>query len=184
MKPTQQLVEEHDSIKDMLDVLAKVSDALESDGKVEPDHLEQIVEFIRKFADRCHHGKEEDLLFSAMEEAGFSTVEGPIAVMLAEHVVGRDHVSKMAQAASDYREGDESSISRFVDNARGYISLLRDHIHKEDNILYPMADSRLTDEDQSVLEREFKRVNEDSIGAQEIRRLLALKDDLKSIYLS
>ncbi|HJM85199.1 MAG TPA: hemerythrin, partial [Candidatus Marinimicrobia bacterium] len=71
----------------------------------------------------------------------------------------------------------------FVDNARGFVYLLRDHIYKENNILYPMADSRLTDEDQSKLEREFQRVNEESIGLEKIEYLLGLKDELKSVYL-
>ena len=182
MKPTEQLVEEHESITAMLDITAKVCDNLESGQEVPSDHLEQIVEFIREFADRCHHGKEEDLLFSTMEEAGFSSEEGPIAVMLSEHTVGRDYVKKMAEAATSYREGDRKVIPTFVDNARGFVYLLRDHIYKENNILYPMADSRLTDEDQSKLEREFQRVNEESIGLEKIEYLLGLKDKLKSVY--
>ena len=73
----------------MLKILDKVCARLESKEKVDPEHLEPIVEFFRVFADKCHHGKEEDLLFPEMEKAGVPKEMGPIGVMLAEHQQGR-----------------------------------------------------------------------------------------------
>lgn len=70
MRPTEELVTEHNAIKRMLDILERVSRRLEIGETVDAEHLERIVDFIRGFADRCHHGKEEDLLFPEMEEAG------------------------------------------------------------------------------------------------------------------
>lgn len=61
---------EHEATKLMLRVLGKVCETFESQQEANPEHLEQMVEFIEIFADRCHHGKEEDLLFRALEEGG------------------------------------------------------------------------------------------------------------------
>ncbi len=78
MTPTEQLKEEHQGIQLMLSILEKVCQRLESGGKVETGHLEKVLEFIQVFADKCHHGKEEDLLFPEMEKAGIPKEQGPI----------------------------------------------------------------------------------------------------------
>jgi len=98
MTPAEQLKEEHQGILLMLRILEKVAAKLEAEEKVERNHLERIVEFFRVFADKCHHGKEEDLLFPAMEKAGVPKEGGPIGVMLAEHQQGRGHIRGMAEA--------------------------------------------------------------------------------------
>ncbi|MEM3061405.1 MAG: hemerythrin domain-containing protein, partial [Candidatus Bathyarchaeia archaeon] len=82
--------------------MEKVCEKLDSGERVEPGHLEQVLEFIKFFADKCHHGKEEDLLFPAMEEAGIPKGGGPIGMMLTEHAMGRGYVKAMSKAAEEY----------------------------------------------------------------------------------
>jgi hemerythrin-like domain-containing protein len=83
MRPTEELRAEHDGILVMLKILERVSGQLTSPSTVELKHLDQILEFLKVFVDRCHHGKEEDILFPALEEAGIPRRGGPIGVMLA-----------------------------------------------------------------------------------------------------
>jgi hemerythrin-like domain-containing protein len=85
MKPTEQLKEEHEAIKIVLGILSNVSKKLAARETVNQEDLGRILEFIETFADTCHHGKEEDLLFVAMENVGIPRDRGPIAVMLREH---------------------------------------------------------------------------------------------------
>src|SRR5512137_1052010 len=106
MKPTEQLKEEHREIELMLKILEKACKKLESGEKVSPEHLEKIVEFIRVFVDKCHHAKEEDQLFPAMEEAGIPKQGGPIGVMLLEHDMGRESVREMSEVLRKYKSGD------------------------------------------------------------------------------
>jgi len=183
MKPTENLKNEHQAIKLMLTILEEVGKKIESGKEIDPEHLEKILDFIRVFADKCHHGKEEDLLFPAMEEAGIPREGGPIGVMLMEHTMGRDFVKAMGEAARKYEKGDRKASSQFVENARKYTSLLSQHIDKEDNILYPMAERRLSEEKQGELLRDFDRIEREIIGPgkhEEFHRLLEL---LKKIYL-
>ncbi len=70
------------------------------------------------FADQCHHGKEEDLLFPAMEAAGIPRESGPIGVMLEEHNIGRQYVRGMAEAVSGYRAGETQAGRAFAQNAK------------------------------------------------------------------
>src|SRR5512147_1720406 len=96
--PSQQLKDEHEGILLMLVILGKACAKLEKQQKVDLNHLEQMVDFFKIFADKCHHGKEEDLLFPEMEKAGIPKERGPIGVMLVEHGKGRDYVRGMNEA--------------------------------------------------------------------------------------
>jgi hemerythrin-like domain-containing protein len=82
MKATQQLRAEHEGIQLMLRILEAICRKLEAGERVNPDHMEGIIEFFRVFVDHCHHGKEEELLFPVMEAAGVIKQGGPLGVML------------------------------------------------------------------------------------------------------
>lgn len=183
MSLTEQLKEEHETIKLMLMILEKVCEKLGSKEKINPEHLEKIVEFIKVFADKCHHGKEEDLLFPAMEEAGIPKEGGPIGVMLVEHNMGRNYVKGMSEAVALYKTGDRTVSSKIVENARNYIKLLTPHINKEDNILYLMADMRLSKDKQEELLEKFEKVESELIGAGKHEEFHQLLNNLKQLYL-
>jgi len=183
MQSTETLKAEHRGIERMLRILAQVSDRLEAGESVEGADLEQMVEFFQVFADRCHHAKEEDLLFVALEAEGIPRQGGPIGVMLHEHTMGRRYVQGMAQAAATYRSGDYSVGPRFAENARAYIALLRDHIEKEDNVLYPIADARLGPEEDRALVEGFEQVEEERIGQGRHEEFHQLLDRLEETYV-
>lgn len=182
MRPTEQLTEEHTTIKSMLQILEKVCQKLDSGIEVNPQHLAQIIEFIKVFADKCHHGKEEDLLFPELEQAGMPRNGGPIGTMLVEHNIGREYVKGMSEAITQYQAGDRSASPRFVDNARSYIALLTQHIDKEDHGLFPAADMRLSKEKQEQLLEGFEKVEQDVIGAGRHEEFEKLLNHLKEVY--
>lgn len=183
MIATEQLIEEHEVIKLMLSIMEEICKKLESGEKVNSDHLERIVEFIRVFADKCHHSKEEELLFPAMEEAGVPKEGGPIAVMLIEHNYGREYVKGMSQAISKYKSGDTGASAEIVNNARGYIELLTQHIYKENNILYPIADKFLSEKKQKELHEDFERIEIERIGEGTHEKFHELIHQLQDVYL-
>ncbi|OGD18041.1 MAG: hemerythrin [Candidatus Aminicenantes bacterium RBG_16_63_16] len=182
MKPTETLKTEHKAILLMLEVTESVGRKLESGENIPAEHLTKIVDFIRGFADKCHHAKEEDLLFPAMEKTGIPRQGGPIGVMLAEHTQGREYVRMMKEAAEKYAAGDKKAGLQFAENARHYAALLSQHIHKEDNILYPIADARLSPQAQSSLEKDFERVEEEVVGAGQHEEYHRLLEKLEKIY--
>jgi hemerythrin-like domain-containing protein len=184
MNATNVLKEEHQAILRALRVLDTISAQVEAGKPLPVEDLDRIVEFIRVFADRCHHGKEEDLLFVEMERAGIPRQRGPLGVMLAEHQYGRDYVKGMAQALEAYKAGDKRAAAEVARNARGYTSLLAQHIDKEDNILYPMAEQCLAPAKDAELMREFERVEQERIGPGRHEAFHALLDRLEKTYLS
>jgi hemerythrin-like domain-containing protein len=175
MKPTAELSHEHEAILEMIRILGKMADRLDAGRAVHPSDLEQAVEFIRIFADKCHHAKEEGHLFPEMEKAGIPRERGPIGVMLAEHEAGRKHVAAMAGALAGIRKGDRKAAQAFAAAARGYGQLLSQHILKEDRVLYPMADARLSPDQQESLEACFADIERNIVGEgkhEEFHRLL------------
>lgn len=183
MTPTDELKEEHQGILLMLKILDKVCVKLESKEKVDPDHLERIVEFFRVFADKCHHGKEEDLLFPEMEKSGVPKERGPIGVMLIEHDQGRAFVKGMGEAATRYKKGGSTGLAEFTKNARDYIALLTQHINKENNILFPMGDRVVSREKQEELVEAFETLEREKIGAGTHEKFHQLLHHLQEVYL-
>jgi hemerythrin-like domain-containing protein len=184
MKATELLMQEHAAIKQSLMILNKMCDKLQSGELVDRSHLEQIVDFIRNFADKCHHGKEEDILFDEMCKIGFSKEVGPISVMLSEHGMGREFVKGFSDAVELYKEGDKNAVSAIVGNARKYSALLDQHIDKENNILYPMADARLSQEQQMNMLEDFDKFEQLKMGPGKHAEFHKILNDLSASYLS
>jgi hemerythrin-like domain-containing protein len=184
MRSTQELSEEHQAILQMIKVLEKMSERIETGHAVGPDDLEKSVEFLRVFADKCHHGKEEDCLFPEMEKVGVRREGSPIGVMLAEHVEGRKHVAAMATALQGIRTGEAAASSAFAAAARSYGALLTQHIFKEDHVLYPMADARFSEDQQRDLEARFADVEKRVIGPGKHEIFHRLLERLSAAYLA
>ena len=177
--PTQILKDEHTLILEALDGLERKLAALEAGATPDRAYFEKAVKFIRTFADECHHGKEEDLLFKTMVDRGFPLQGGPIAVMLSEHETGRAYVREMAEASASVGQ-DPAAAEKIIRNGRAYIQMLRPHIDKENMILYPMADNMLSPQDQTQLGEAFERFETEKIGADVHEAMMTLQAELKA----
>lgn len=184
MKATDILKEEHELILVMLQVVDAACGKIESGEKANAGDLADMVDFIRNFADRCHHAKEENLLFPAMEAAGIGRESGPIGVMLAEHAAGRNFVKGMDGALAEMKAGDSAASEQFVADAQGYVRLLDGHIMKENNVLFAMADERLSAKQQEDLVSGFERVEREEIGAGVHEKYHDMLHRLRDRYLS
>ena len=184
MTPTEELKEEHQGIQLMLRILEEVCSRLGSKEKVVNEHLQNILEFIKIFVDKCHHGKEEDLLFPEMEKAGISKEHGPIGVMLLEHERGRQFVKGMSEALLKYERNTEQASLPFVANARNYINLLTQHIDKENNVLFPLGDKVLSNDQKKMLSEGFEKLERERIGEGKHEEFHRLLHDLKQVYLN
>lgn len=171
-------MEEHRVIERVIGALETAVARLSSGERVEAEFFLQAADFIRSFADGFHHAKEEGVLFVAMQAAGIPAEGGPIAVMLMEHDQGRAYTRSMVEAAEQMAGGDPEAATRLAEAAQGYAALLRQHILKEDQILYPMAAQVIQGESQTKLLKDCE-VAEETDGGQEKRaRYLALADSL------
>ena len=180
--PSERLVEEHKLIKRMLSVVSKAADKLESGNEVDPEIFLQAVDFIRNFADRFHHAKEEDILFKLMGDRGFPVDGGPVGVMLIEHDQGRNFTKGIEDGVKRWQAGEDSAKPDVINNARNYAQLLTNHIHKEDHILYPMGDKAFTDADHQFLAKEYDRVEKESSNIGVFQKYVVMVEQLETQF--
>lgn len=168
MKPTELLKEEHHGVKLALRVLGKLCAKIEENPReqsaIYSDDFTRLIEFLRVFVDKCHHAKEEEVLFPAVVEAGASQAEGLVQELLAEHVSGRKLVADMEAALTSYRSGNPDAIPALTGAAGSYAKLLTEHINQEDNVLYLIADAKIADGIQAEMIETFEKIETERIG--------------------
>ena len=176
---SQDLMHEHEAISVALEIVEKMAKQSQSGIDISVTDVEKILNFLKVFADKCHHGKEEDIFFPVLGSVGFSTQMGPVAVMLSEHTLGRKLIKEM----NDSVEGGKLDKESFAQAAIDYTYLMRSHIDKENNILFPMGDSRLTESQQKELLEKFEIHENTVIGAGKHEEFHALLKEFKIKYL-
>lgn len=167
---------EHDAVLMALKILDSMTDAANS-GMTSAADFDDFLNFLQEFVDKCHHGKEEGLLFPAMIAAGLPDRNSPIAVMLAEHEEGRSFVAAMRRAITPSLE-----MSAFVKAAHAYAAHLRAHIDKENHVMFPMAEQILSSDVLAQLAQAFEQHEENVIGHGRHEELHEMLKGLKVKY--
>lgn len=177
------LMWEHRRIERGLDALQAWASVIAGpEGAAAQPDGSKFVRFLREFADTHHHGKEEQMLFIAMQDAGMPLEMGPIAVMLHEHDEGRAWVAQLDAASVSPSPWPPEVVQSAAQAAQMFASLLRAHIQKEDNVLYPMAQRMLDAEDMAELDADAE-AHEEEHGAQRAQ-LELLAAELAQRYLA
>ncbi len=138
---TESLRKDHDLIEKVIKSMQVTMDLLKSGKKIPESILMPVVDFSKNFTDVCHHGKEEESLFPALEKTGMPRNMGPIAVMLMEHQITKQMATEIEQSAKEYLISGSSE--RLVSDISRYIEHVSAHLWKENNRLFMMAEMRL-----------------------------------------
>ena len=147
MNAIELMVEEHKVIKRMLAVTRKFSIKVLNNENVNYDDFNRIIDFVRNYADKHHHSKEELILFKKMGEIlGERIAKGPIMGMLTEHDLGRLFIGNLEVALEKFKAGDSDARVDIIANAIAYTDLLYRHIDKEDSAIYTFAQRSLSKE--------------------------------------
>lgn len=152
--PVDVLMSEHRTIERVL-AAVEVRLADSAGGPFAYEFMTQALDFFCNFADGCHHAKEEELLFPRLEQRGIPREYGPIGCMLKEHVQGRNYLAVVRANLDAARDGSPEAVTAVCDAATGYIGMLRQHIYKEDNVLFQMAIRALSPDDVTELLASF-----------------------------
>jgi hemerythrin-like domain-containing protein len=179
MQATDILSSEHRVIERVLKSLEKAADAAERDVPVRPYFFLDAANFIRGFADGCHHLKEENVLFTTMSKHGVPVEGGPIGIMLNEHELGRKFTREMRAGAERWAAGEPDGSKVAIAAARNYVMLLQQHIAKEDQILFPMADRVIPAENQDEVWEAFEKVEHEETGEGVHEKYLGIAEALE-----
>jgi hemerythrin-like domain-containing protein len=160
---TAALREEHEVIRRALDVLERVGRRLADGERVNRAGFRELVGLLRTFVDECHHGKEEGFLFPAMVEKG-AAAAGPAAAVLAGHHEGREFLA----ALSGQRSPAETAAA-----VLSYVQVMRVHIDREHEVLFPLADALFTPDEHLHLARCYEKNELFTFGPGLRERLVA-----------
>lgn len=177
MDALELLEDEHKYIIQVVEALEGFARKISETGEVQVKEIREAIDFIREFADRCHHGKEEKLLFPELEKHGMDRKAGPTAIMLLEHDEGRGFISDLKESLKDYEKGYDSK-DRIVASIEGFTSLLRTHINKENMALFVMGKDLIPEQDKQRLAEEFNKTDKE-FGADRINDYKEKAQELK-----
>lgn len=183
MRSIKIMIIEHENITRMLKVLRNISYRVLTLGDFELEDIYKVIDFIRNYADKHHHGKEEDILFETMNKKIEKLAKaGAITGMYIEHDMGRLYMINLEKALERYRAGDDYSRLDIIANAISYTDLLERHMGKENAALYKFAENMLDEESKVYIEKQASKIEElaKKTGIQE--KYLAILQELEKKY--
>jgi len=156
MKPRGPLMIEHRLIEKMLKIASKELEMIKNNRDVDPIFIDTLVDFIRTYADRTHHGKEEDILFKELENKKLNTNDKKgMQELIDEHISSRNIIKELVEAKNSYINGDSESINIIIDKLTFLINFYPEHINKEDKIFFPDTEKYFSDEELDKMLNDF-----------------------------
>jgi hemerythrin-like domain-containing protein len=147
---------EHRLIERMLSVIRDALSEIEARHAVDPVFIDTAVDFIRVYADRTHHGKEEDILFRELKNKKLAAEDRRIMEeLIEEHVFGRQTTQALIKANERYRNGDQAALTDIAANLKTLTEFYPHHIEKEDKVFFPSSRTYFSDEEDQVMLNEF-----------------------------
>ena len=174
MKPIAPLMIEHRQIEKMLLVMEKATDEIKASGRIDPDFISAVIDFVAIYGDKTHHGKEEAILFAELAKKDISAEHKRIMDELAEeHRQARRLVESLAAAKKDYAGGNTAALSQIVAILEKMTAIYHAHIFKEDRQFFlPAMDyfskaeqdemlGRMREYDSHMIHVKYKQVIQD-----------------------
>jgi hemerythrin-like domain-containing protein len=158
---------EHRLIERMISLIDTEAKKVEKTGAVDPSFIAMAVDFIRFYADRTHHGKEEEILFRDLSKKKLSGTDARLMNdLIQEHMVGRTTTAELVRAADAYQKGDKTALALVVSNLKKIAAFYPPHIAKEDKAFFPACMAYLTEAEQQAMLTEFRDFDRKVIHAK------------------
>jgi hemerythrin-like domain-containing protein len=147
---------EHRLIERMIGCIEKTLAGIREQKKVDPVFVDTAVDFIRTYADRTHHGKEEDILFRDLGKKRLSANDEQVMnELIAEHVFARNTTKELVEANDRYRQGDQSALTVIADKLSALVTMYPKHIEKEDKLFFPSCRAYMSEEEEQHMLNAF-----------------------------
>lgn len=183
MHPIEDITKEHGPVKLMLRILEKMNEMIADGMPVAKDDLDRAVVFLREFADKFHHAKEENHLFPIMKENGIREEVELIDMLIEEHAQARVYIANMSAAVDRQEESPAESLRTFLSNSEKYIELLDQHVDKENAVLFTDAHHSLSEDQLARLQEGFENAEKTLLSTGRHDDLLRIVHELHEDYL-
>ncbi len=159
MKVIGPLMHEHRLIERMVALMKKEIQSIESGNRPDMEFLRHAVEFIQTYADRCHHGKEEDILFRELKKKDLKDEhDRMVNLLIEEHKYGRRMTARLTSGLNDYVAGDERGKDALLDAVRRLVTFYPEHIRKEDQEFFHPILEYFDDQENTAMLKEYEEV--------------------------
>lgn len=184
MDAIELMVHEHENIKRMLKVIRAMCVKVINNESVEYEDFYKVIDFVRNYADKLHHAKEEAILFKKMgDELGEKIAKGPVAGMLVEHDLGRLYMSNFENALKAFKGGDSDARVDIIANAISYTDLLNRHIDKENTAIYTFARRALSREAMEDVEKQCREAEKNAMQNGIQKKYTDIMEEFERKYL-
>lgn len=160
--PIGQLLVEHRLIERMIALMESQIQRIDDTGQVDVHFIDTAVDFIRTYADACHHGKEEDILFRDLHEKDLDPRDARIMnELIEEHAWARETTGKLVDARTRYAQGEGEAVDEIIEIMKSLVEFYPRHIEKEDRGFFKASMAYFTQEEQDGMldeEHEFDRI--------------------------
>jgi hemerythrin-like domain-containing protein len=156
--PIGPLMIEHRLIERMISVMGKETEQIRTSGAANPKFIDTAVNFIRIYADQCHHGKEEKILFRDLEKKKLEPDDKRVMdELIQDHVLGRELTGQLFEAKNRYEAGDRAALETIIETMQQLVDFYPKHIEKEDKIFFKSSMKYFTTaEKTAMLEEEYE----------------------------
>jgi hemerythrin-like domain-containing protein len=182
MNPRDALREEHGQIMKILLVLQRLLMRLVNLEAEEAKDLEALIEFLEIYVDRCHHEKEEQILFPALSRTRSAEIDTLIRSLIEDHRQARMNMEQMESDAETLRSRTGADREAFRERAERYVELVRAHIRKENSALLPLIEESLSEPDRLQMAERFHELEKATLGSSRLETLLAVVRELSRKY--
>ena len=182
MKPTEELIYEHNAIKLTLNVMSNISRSIKDKKVFYTNDVEKIVDFLTVYVDKCHRTKEEEVFYPALLLSKLPVVN--IGLIINEHAIGEGYLDEISCCVENCKIGSTFSGERIADCMANYVQLIQEHIQKEENDYFPMANKALSGEAQKEISKQFKLINDEFVGLDIHTRYDELLKSMENKYLN
>ena len=181
MTPTENLTNEHKDIIELLNIMNKIAENIKSNNVFYTKDVEDIIDYLKHFIELSPNVKEK-ILYPSLELSGIPIENESISIMLYEHALAQNYLNEISSSVENCKIGNDFSGEMLADNLNKYVVLIKNHIHKEEKIIFPIAIKELSEEKQKEIYKQFKEIEEKIVSTGINKYYHKLLKKLKSIY--
>jgi len=182
MTPTENLIKEHKEINELLEIMSKIAAKIKSKDVFYPTDVEEIIDYLIIIIDKSHQGKEDEVFYPELMSTGISKETEPLSIINYEHVLAKRYLKEISSCVVNCKIGNDFSGDLLADSLTNYVIVIQNHIKREEEIVFPIANEVFSEEKQHEILQRFEVIDQQNITHSFLERFNKLLNKLKSKY--
>ena len=164
MTPTENLINEHKKINELLDIMSKIALKIKSKDVFYPNDVEEVVKYLINIIENSHHGKEDDVFYPELISSGIPKETAPLSIINYEHLISVNYLKDISSCVENCKIGNDFSGELLADSLTNYVIAIKNHIQREEEIVFPIANEVFSIEKQNDILQRFEIIEQKYIS--------------------